>query len=374
MAVRQRGRSISSSRGGYGLGQLQPGSSFGLRQCPAAPRSPALAQRSSSGLSLIFLCRFGVRLAALAFCHRRCSQQRSPWGCLRRKETAAHNTRCTGYTYGAGSVPGARPLLSCSQPWLLPPRWGSRARHRHPVAVRRGAAVPPVSPSPASDPTEQSRVVGCPSCAARGWIGCANTSHRLFCAGELNITQSRAEGLCNVNRKGERAWSPWAGQGRGERRVGLFQPRCRYVIRFPNADLQMDRLSVPAWGQQKWGFLCTLGAESAQHPDPSRAALGLGERLGCKGRGAARLPPSRSLNPLCCPVNRVSLAVPSSIIKFPFIPTKPSLLCLDRDIRLCIPPCSGGRRWLAPRARLGARWQRWLTLQSRQLPTDLCRG
>lgn len=154
----------------------------------------------------------------------------------------------------------------------------------------------------------------------------------------------------------------------------MFQPWCGYTILFPSAVFQVDRVSVPAWGQQKWGFLCTLGAEGAQHPRPSWAVLRLGERLGCKGRGAARLPPSCSLNPLCCPVNHVSQAVPSSVIKFPFIPTKPSLLCLDRDICLCIPPCSWGRRWLAPRARPGGRWQRWQTLRSRQLLADLGRG
>lgn len=139
----QWGRSISSSQSGYSLGQLQPGSSFGPGQCPAAPHSSALAQHSSSGLSLIFLPRFGVRRAAMAFCQQRCAQQRSPWGCLCRKETTAHSARCTGHTHGARSVPGARPLLSCSQPRLLSPRG---AWHRHPMAGQKKGLLCPLRP------------------------------------------------------------------------------------------------------------------------------------------------------------------------------------------------------------------------------------
>lgn len=67
--------------------------------------------------------------------------------------------------------------------------------------------------------------------------------------------------------------------------MGLFQPWCGYTIGFPSAVFQVDRVSVPAWGQQKWGFLSTLGAEGAQPPCPSWAVLGLGERVGCEGRG-----------------------------------------------------------------------------------------
>lgn len=189
----QWGRSISSSQSGYSLGQLQPGSSFGPGQCPAAPHSSALAQRSSSGLSLIFLPRFGVRRAAMAFCQQRCAQQHSPWGCLCRKETTAHSARCTGHTHGARSVPGARPLLSCSQPRLLSPRWGGSAWHRHPVAVRKRGCCAPCAPQPSLlHPTEQSRDVGRPSCSARGWIGCANISQAVLCRGaKYNPERSR---------------------------------------------------------------------------------------------------------------------------------------------------------------------------------------
>lgn len=165
----QWGRSISSSQSGYSLGQLQPGSSFGPGQCPTAPHSSALAQRSSSGLSLIFLPRFGVRLAAMAFCQQRCAQQHSPWGCLCRKETTAHSARCTGHTHGARSVPGARPLLSCSQPRLLSPRWGGSAWHRHRVVVRKGAAVPLAPPSPAfCTPRSKAGMWGAPAARHAG--------------------------------------------------------------------------------------------------------------------------------------------------------------------------------------------------------------
>lgn len=49
------------------------------------------------------------------------------------------------------------------------------------------------------------------------------------------------------------------------------------------------------------------------------------------------------LRPACWPSNRVSLAVQSTIIEFPFLPSKPSPLCSDRDICLCASLCSHGK-------------------------------
>lgn len=163
-----------------------------------------------------------------------------------------------------------------------------------------------------------------------------------------------------------------AGQ-RGEE-GGLVPAMVRVHDRVPQCCLPGGQGVGPCVGTAEMGISQHPGSRGCTAPLSQLGSAGAGRTGGLRGEGAARLPPSCSLNPLCCPVNRVSQAVPSSIIKFPFIPTKPSLLCLDRDICLCVPPCSWGRRWLAPRARPGGRWQRWQTLQSRQLLADLGRG